>query len=229
MSRDAVSARFAVAVDLVVLTLRDGELVALLGQRDEAPFAGAWALPGRFVAEEEELEDVAYAVLAEFGIADGSVVLEQLRTYAAVGRDPRRGRTLSVAWMVLGADLDVEDAAPGAPHVDWWPVTLTGRENLAFDHGAILADGVERARAKLEYSPLATAFCGPEFTIPQLREVYEAVWGERLDPRNFHRKVTSVDGFVVDSGKRTQGRGRPATLYRRGDAELLHPPLLRRG
>ena len=50
----------------------------------------------------------------------------------------------------------------------------------------ILADGVERARAKIEYSPLATAFCPEEFTIAELRRVYEAVWGTRLDPRNFH-------------------------------------------
>ena len=99
---------------------------------------------------------------------------------------------------------------------------------LAFDHDRILADGVERARAKLEYTPLATAFCPPEFTVAQLREVYEAVWGRRLDPRNFHRKVTGTPGFVDPTGRSTTGdRGRPAQLFRRGPAALLHPPMLR--
>ncbi|WP_460740969.1 NUDIX hydrolase [Mariniluteicoccus endophyticus] len=212
-------------VDLVVLTLRHGELCVLLEQRTQEPWRGAWALPGREVADDQSLEDAAYVELERVGFTVSELVLEQLRTYGDVDRDPR-GRSVSVAWMVLGADLEVPDSDELL--VDWWPVALAGRENLTFDHGTILADGVERARAKLEYSALATAFCRREFTIPQLREVYEAVWGERLDARNFHRKVMSVKGFVVDTGRRTHGRGRPATLYRHGRARVLHPPILRR-
>ncbi|MGH3730757.1 MAG: NUDIX hydrolase, partial [Micromonosporaceae bacterium] len=99
-----------------------------------------------------------------------------------------------------------------------------------FDHHRILGDGVERARGKLEYSPLATAFCPPEFTVGQLRRVYEEVWGVPLDPRNFHRKVTGTPDFVVATDRTVTGdRGRPAQLFRRGTASLLHPPLLRPG
>jgi 8-oxo-dGTP diphosphatase len=102
---------------------------------------------------------------------------------------------------------------------------------LAFDHAKILADGVERARAKLEYTPLAGAFVREPFTISELREVYETVWGERLHAGNFHRKVLSVPGFVESTGAHTEtggARGGPrAKLYHRADATLLHPPLLR--
>jgi 8-oxo-dGTP diphosphatase len=99
---------------------------------------------------------------------------------------------------------------------------------LAFDHGQILADGIERARAKLEYTTLAAAFCPPEFTISQLRRVYEAVWGTTPDPRNFSRKVTSTPGFLVPTGtKVSSGRGRPGQLFRRGPATALHPPMMR--
>ena len=99
---------------------------------------------------------------------------------------------------------------------------------IAFDHARILADGVERARAKLEYTSLATAFCPPTFTVSMLRRVYEAVWGVELDPRNFHRKVTGTPGLLVDTGETvTEGPGRPATLYRGGDATELAPPLTR--
>ena len=102
---------------------------------------------------------------------------------------------------------------------------------LAFDHAKILADGVERARAKLEYTPLATAFVSEPFTISELREVYETIWGEKLHAGNFHRKVLSVPGFVESTGDHTETggpRGGPrAKLYRRGDATLLHPALLR--
>ncbi|MFF7592650.1 NUDIX domain-containing protein [Kitasatospora purpeofusca] len=102
---------------------------------------------------------------------------------------------------------------------------------LAFDHARILADGLDRARAKIEYSPLATAFLRHDFTIPELRAVYEAVWGEKLHPGNFHRKVLSVPGFVEGTGTTTErggARGGPrARTYHAGDARLLHPALLR--
>ena len=98
---------------------------------------------------------------------------------------------------------------------------------MAFDHARILQDGVERARAKLEYTPLAAAFCQDEFTVAELRRVYEIVWGTPLDPRNFHRKVTGAERFLVEAGADLVGRRAGPQLYRRGTAELLHPPMLR--
>lgn len=51
-----------------------------------------------------------------------------------------------------------------------------------------------------------------------LRRVYEAVWGSPVHRANFRRKVLSVEGFVEPVG---------GELYRRGDAAVLHPALLR--
>ena len=106
--------------------------------------------------------------------------------------------------------------------------SLLSHGRLAFDHRRILSDGVERARAKLEYTPLATSFCDDEFTIAELRHVYEVVWGTELDPRNFHRKVSSTAGFLEPTGRTTtRDGGRPAQVFRRGRATALHPPMLR--
>ena len=75
---------------------------------------------------------------------------------------------------------------------------------------------------------MAAAFCPPEFTVAELRRVYEAVWGMPMDPRNFHRKVTGAAGFLEPTGRATtRDGGRPAQLFRRGSASLLHPPMLR--
>ncbi len=124
-------------------------------------------------------------------------------------------------------------AGSDAVEARWFPVADLGQPRahpLAFDHDAILADGIERARAKLEYSALGTAFCTEPFTAAELRRVYEAVWGVALDPRNFWRKVSSTPGLLVPvPGRSAPGPtgGRPAARFRRGPATTLHPPILR--
>jgi 8-oxo-dGTP diphosphatase len=221
---------FGVTVDLVVFTIREELLCVLVVRRGVPPYRGRWALPGGFVREDEDLLDAARRELAEeTGLDDGAVHLEQLATYGDPRRDPRL-RVVSVAYLALAAALPEPRAGTDAALARWRPVAdlLADRRRLAFDHDVILGDGLERARAKLEYSPLATAFCADEFTVAELRRVYEVVWGARLDPRNFHRKVTGAEGFLVPTGEQTtRNGGRPAQLYRRGDATVLNPPITR--
>ena len=225
-----LSVAVAVTVDLVVFTIREDELCVLTVRRAAPPYRGRWALPGGFVLEDEDLVDAARRELAEeTGLDDRSQHLEQLATYGAPRRDPRT-RVVSVAYLAFAAGLPEPAAGSDATDARWQPVAelMSGSRRLAFDHDEILADGLERARAKLEYSPLATAFCRSEFTVAELRHVYEVVWGIELDPRNFHRKVTSSTGFLVPTGKRTtRNGGRPAQLYRRGPAMVLNPPISR--
>ncbi|MEU3599926.1 NUDIX domain-containing protein [Streptomyces sp. NPDC006798] len=242
---------FAVTVDLVVLTVRRHQLCALVVRRGEAPFQGRWALPGGFVRGDEDLAAAAARELGEetglcahdpgSPVPDGGAHLEQLATYGDPGRDPRM-RVVSVAHLVLAPDLPAPRPGGDAHGARWAavgdlldgdPAGVVGApgdddQALAFDHARILADGVERARSKIEYSSLATAFCPPEFTVGELRRVYEAVWGVALDPRNFHRKVTGTPGFLVPAGGTTTRQGgRPAQLFRAGGATLLNPPMLR--
>jgi 8-oxo-dGTP diphosphatase len=218
---------FSVTVDLVLLTIRDGALSVLLVRRGIPPYRGRWALPGGFVLADEGLDAAAVRELREeTGLDATAGHLEQLGSYGDPRRDPR-GRVVTVAYLGLLPDLPAPTAGSDAAHAAWRPADAKP-DRLAFDHDQIRADGVERARAKLEYTPLATAFCPPEFTIADLRSVYETVWSTVLDPRNFHRKVTTTEGFVTATGHSTTGeRGRPAQLFRRGPATVLYPPLLR--
>ncbi len=211
-----------VSVDLVVLTVRAQALSALVWRRDRPPYEGRWALSGGFIQLDEDLAAAAERVLAErAGLPGASVHLEQLQSYGYPDRDPRR-RVVSVAYLGIAPDLPASTEA----HMSWQPVdSLTA---MAFDHRRIMLDGMERARSKLEYTSLGAAFCPTEFTVAELRRVYEIVWGRALDPRNFHRKVTKTEGFLIPTGRTTtRDGGRPAMLYRRGPAVLLHPPMLR--
>jgi len=234
---------FAVTVDLVVLTVRDHALCALMVRRGEPPFQGFWALPGGFVRPDEGLIEAAARELAEetglrthgaTGQGPGvGAHLEQLATYGDPQRDPRM-RVVSVAHLALAPDLPTPRPGGDVRSARWAPVEEllgSGKDDgllLAFDHTRILAEGVERARSKIEYSSLATAFCPEEFTVGELRRVYESVWGVALDPRNFHRKVTGTPGFLVPAGGTTTRQGgRPAQLFRAGGATVLNPPMLR--
>jgi 8-oxo-dGTP diphosphatase len=220
---------FAVTVDLVVLTVRAHRLVVLLVDRGVEPYRGHLALPGGFVQPDEGLLDAAQRELRE---ETGLVTpghLEQLGTYGDPSRDPRM-RVVTVAHLVLAPDLPTPTAGTDASAARWVPVDELPGAALAFDHDRIVRDGVERARAKLEYTPLGAAFCPPEFTVAELRRIYETVWGTGLDPRNFHRKVTGTPDFLLATGATTtRDGGRPAQLYRVGTVAQLHPPMLRPG
>jgi 8-oxo-dGTP diphosphatase len=221
---------FAVTVDVVLLTVRLGVFSVLLVERDTHPFQGARALPGGFVDVDEDLEDAAVRRLErETGVRRDAAHVEQLGAFGDPGRDPRM-RVVSVAYLVFAPDLEAPSPGAGTRSVSWVPVDAVDRSALAFDHSRVLAAGVERARAKLEYTPLAAAFVGEQFTVGELRRVYEAVWGRPLDPRNFHRKVTGTPEFLVPVGRPApvgpEG-GRPAALFRRGPASQLRPAMLR--
>jgi 8-oxo-dGTP diphosphatase len=220
----------AVAVDVALLTIRDGRLQLLLVEPDTPQLAGHWALPGRRVRDDEGLDDTAHRALRELaGITAPDAHLEQLRTYGDPTRDPR-GRVVSVAYLAL---TPTTEDPPTDRRARFFDVAVLGSPEgpaLAYDHDRIVPDAIERARSKLEYTALATAFVAEPFTLGDLRRVYEAVWGVELDAANFRRKVVSTRDFVVPAegmARPGPGGGRPAKRYRRGRASRLHPAMLR--
>jgi 8-oxo-dGTP diphosphatase len=93
---------------------------------------------------------------------------------------------------------------------------------LAFDHDTIVGAAIERARAKLEYTTLATSFLPERFTLSDLRRVYEDAWRQPIHHANFARKVLAVPGFLVE----VDGKDYRAT-YRAGPATRISPPFTR--
>ncbi|WP_322633142.1 NUDIX hydrolase [Glycomyces albidus] len=215
-----------VAADIVILTITGGEFRVLLIERGKDPFGGRLALPGGFVEADETVDDAAARELfEETGFEAGESLLERFGVYSEPDRDPRR-RVVSVAYTALVPEPPQTRAGGDAAETAWVPVERALEEPLAFDHSRILGDAVAHARRRLEYTTAATAFCPKEFTIAELRRVYEIVWRTRLDPGNFHRKVLRIEGFLepVD-GTTVRNGGRPAALYTAGPLEWLPLPL----
>jgi 8-oxo-dGTP diphosphatase len=219
-----------VAVDVALLHVENGLLRLLLVEPEPVRLSGTWSLPGRRVRDDESLDGTARRALSELaGIDEPTLLLEQLQTYGEPARDPY-GRVVSVAYLALASQPPAPSAQRRTCIVDVAELAAWPTERFAYDHAAIVEDALERLRAKLEYTSLATALLDEPFTLAELRSVYEAVWGSALDPANFRRKVVSTPGFVVPvEGVARPGPagGRPARRYRKGSATQLHPAMLR--
>src|SRR3984893_5059545 len=211
---------FAVTVDVVILTMSDSRLHVLLVRRGVAPFKGMWAIPGGFKRPTESLDEAAKRELAQETGVDSASLLTQFGAYGVPGRDPRMN-VVTIAYLAVLREVGSVVAGTDAAAAALTPVSdaLNGKLELAFDHERILRDAVERVRVDLELTGIATAFVGPPLTLPELRAVYEAVWGVQLDGANFRRSVVAEDGWVIPTGRRTRPGapgGKPAELYRAG-------------
>ncbi|MEE4274681.1 MAG: NUDIX domain-containing protein [Thermoleophilia bacterium] len=251
----------AVGVGVAALMIRSEQLCALLVQRREEPFKGDWALPEGFAQRgsgrpAEGLDGAAERVFrVETGIDLKAAYVAQIGAYGDPGRDPR-GDVVTVAYLAV---------APVTPQLKPRPrpvdnvrvsrfipvdVALEAGSALAFDHGRILADAVQRTLALVESTALAVAFCKEWFTIPYLRRVYEILWdlpSGTLDAGNFHHRIMKLSGLVepvseeelearasedrtierrlgmmATLGEAETGRGRPPRWFKRG-------PLIREG
>jgi 8-oxo-dGTP diphosphatase len=203
--------RPALTVDVVIFTLRENRLQLLLIQRRELPFAEMWALPGGFVRVEESLEEAASRELEEeTGVSEA--YLEQLYTYGEVERDPR-GRVVTVAYFALiPADAPVRsEGGSDARQARWHPVESL--PPLAFDHSEIVAYALRRLRYKLEYTAACFELLPDEFTLSEIQQTYEMILGEKLDKRNFRRRILEA-GIIEQTPRLRGGEGRPARLYR---------------
>ena len=208
--------RPALTVDCVVFGLDEEDLKVALIQRDLAPFAGKWALPGGFVHVDESLEDAARRELQEeTGLS--KVFLEQLYTFGDVNRDPRE-RIVTVSYYAL---VNIRDhrvqAATDARNAAWFPVSDT--PSLAFDHENILQVALERLKGKVRYQPIGFELLPTKFTLSQLQHLYETILERSLDKRNFRRKVLAM-GFLEETDEIEQDVAhRAARLYRFNEAK----------
>ncbi len=199
-----------VSVDVVIFTIRDDALVVLLVRRRGEPFAGQWSLPGGLLGSGEGPEAGATRVLREKTALEG-LYLEQLYTFGAPGRDPR-GRVVSVGHFALVPWQRLQAVAPEPERLGW--CALEGLPGLAFDHADIVAMAHRRLRAKLAYSTIALQLMPERFTLSELQRVYEIILGERLDKRNFRKRMQSWDCIESTGEVYRAGNHRPARVYR---------------
>ena len=219
--------RPSVAVDLVLMSVREKTLHALLLRRADQPAKGKWALPGGFVRIDEDLDAAAKRVLKAKAHLE-SAYLEQLYSFGTLGRDPRM-RVISVAYFALlpeekfaqalhSAELTLAKITTAWTGESGGPAEASteteGRLSLAFDHADILGLAVKRLRGKLDYSEIAFELLPKQFALRELQDVHEAILGVSFNKPAFRRRMLDK-GNLKPTGHREEGvTFRPAELYR---------------
>lgn len=234
MPQRTVQQDFFVYVDTVVMTVsREKHLDAnwrlqVLVMRRPGAAADKWALPGGLVADGEDLPDTAVRkVKEETGIRLRKSDLIHVGAYGHPQRDSR-WRAISIAYLALVAHPDIPSPKQHSDEAKFFPYRKLRRSTmLEFDHREIIGDARRRARRQLENTDIALGFCEKQFTMSELRWVYEAFLRGPVDPANFRRKVEAAEGFVVPAGTPTTtgSPGRPAQYYSAGPADRPEPPI----
>jgi 8-oxo-dGTP diphosphatase len=202
-------------VDGMVFQIMDGKLSVLLVQRGFEPFKGAWALPGVYIeAGENSHEALERGLMQKTGVHLSSVrLVEQPFAFDAPNRDPR---AYAVSVMYMGLCYGVQAGLPDAaatnlqnPHF----TPLSKLPPLAYDHAAIVTFARNRLKSLMMYTNAAGFLLPKTFTLSQLQQAYEAIFGAPLDKRNFRKRILALN-FVQETGKSDRdGAHRPAKLY----------------
>jgi 8-oxo-dGTP diphosphatase len=202
--------RFHVAVDCIIFGFDQGELKLLIHKRRFEPFRGHWSLFGGFVEEGESLDDAANRILFELtGLQ--KIYMEELQAYGDIDRDPA-GRVISVAYYALIPAHRYSEGISGQDGACW--VNLGELPKLIMDHNEMVKKGMKRLRRRAATVPIGFELLPREFTIPQLQSLYEAIYSEKLDKRNFRKKLLTMGLLVKLEEKDRTGSKKGAYLYR---------------
>lgn len=207
-----------VTVDLALFTVNENHLKVMLVKRAEEPFRSDWSLPGGFIKLGESLDDAAQRVLVEkTGVSD--VYMEQLYTFGKPKRDPR-SRVITVAYIALIPWQSLpQPESDKVTDLTWLPVDHLPK--LAFDHKEIVNYAVKRLRAKVSYSNIVYGLMPKQFRLSELQSMYECIINDKLDKRNFRKRMLAT-GLLKETGKKDiAGAHRPAMLYQFKTTEIV--------
>lgn len=181
--------KFYVSVDCIIFGFHEGELNLLLLKRNFEPALGEWSLMGGFVQENESVDDAAKRVLAELTGLD-QVYMEQVSSFGAIDRDPGE-RVVSIAYYAL-ININEYDRELVQRHNAFW-VNINELPPLIFDHQAMVEQARTLMQQKASVAPIGFNLLPKLFTLSQLQSLYEAIYGEAIDKRNFRKRIAEMD------------------------------------
>lgn len=199
-----------VATDCIIFGFDEGKLKLLIFKRRVEPLRDNWSLIGSFVNLDEDVEQAATRVLKETtGLAN--VFLEELKTYGAANRDPG-SRVISVAHYALIRINDYDKKLVEKHGAHWHDIEEV--PELVLDHNQMVLDALQRLKQKARYQPIGFELLPEKFTLPQLQQLYEAIYQKELDARNFRKKALSHNVLLKLEEKDKTSSRRGAFLFK---------------
>lgn len=181
--------KFHLAVDCVIFGFDEDRLKLLLYKRDFEPEKGKWSLMGGFLASNETLDDAAFRVLARItGLRN--LFMEQISVFSEIERD-KAARVISIGYYSLINIHDYDVNLLRQYGAEWF--NIDELPELIFDHADIVEKSLRRLKRKAKTQPLGFELLPENFTIGQLKNLYEAIYQRKLEPANFRRKFMSMD------------------------------------
>ena len=200
--------RLLVAVDCIIFGFDGKQLQALLIKRGFEPEKGKWSLMGGFTNLDESTDEAAVRVLRQLTGMD-NIYMEQLYCFSDVNRDPA-GRVISIAYFALIDIADYSEQMQFEHEARWFP--LINIPYIIFDHKELVAKAKERLQQKVANHPIGFELLPEKFTLPQLQNLYEAIYESPLDKRNFTRKILSL-GILNRLNEKNKLSSRKGAFY----------------
>jgi len=204
VSRAQIDGSPAYTIDVVMLTPLEDQLAILL-QRD--PAQDGWVLPWEAPSEHHTLDNTAAAIVTRVTGASPAWI-EQIGAFGDATQHPS-GSEISVAF---GALVPLGTPEPRSDQFAWFK--LDAAPMLGERQQAMLQHGVETVRDRMDLSPVAFRLLPPAFTLSELQQMYELLLGKRLHKASFRRALQAAWLVEPTDEWRSEGRGRPAQLYR---------------
>jgi ADP-ribose pyrophosphatase YjhB (NUDIX family) len=178
-----------VAVDCIIMGFHESDLHILIAKRPFDPLRSNWSLMGGFVKGNEGLSGAVQRVLYEYTGLTG-IYMEQVGVYGEMNRDLGE-RVISIAHYAL-VDMDKTDISNAEKHGAKW-VSIRTLPKLVFDHNLMVTDTIKRLQQRAAVKPIGFNLLGDQFTLPTLQALYEAIYQEPIDKRNFRKKILAMD------------------------------------
>ncbi|WP_300693209.1 NUDIX domain-containing protein [uncultured Bacteroides sp.] len=201
---------FYVGIDCIIFGFNEGELDLLLLKRNFQPAMGEWSLMGGFVQQSESVNDAAKRVLTELTGLE-NVYMEQVGTFGEVERDPGE-RVISIAYYAL-ININEYDRELVRQHNAYW-VNINELPPLIFDHPQMVEQARKLMQQKASTEPIGFNLLPKLFTLSQLQSLYEAIYGEQIDKRNFRKRIAEMDYIEKTDKIDKTGSKRGAALYK---------------
>ena len=209
-----------VAVDCIIFGFDGRQLQALLIKRGFEPEKGKWSLMGGFVEQNESTDVAAIRILQQL-TGMKNIYMEQLYCFSNAKRDTA-GRVISVAYFALINIGDYSEQLQQDHEARWF--TMDKIPKLVFDHKEMVAKAKERLQEKVGTHPIGFELLPEKFTLPQLQNLYEAIYEQPLDKRNFTRKILSLKilNKLNEKEKETSRKGAFYFVFDKQKYKKLH-------